>query len=600
MTKCFSRIHCKGINLIEGMLSPTSRHRGPNMLSGPVIVAQSASATKSVISTDVCKQMPVANPFKVLDNSNIFLIRNKEKERRKLELQSQLSLRVHEKVTYAGRMKAKQGDLLRELREGMEEDTAQPGGEESSLAQQQNTPAWRVAMIKDRNIDKESMNEFITKKREMFLLEYSLAVKRGEIEQLEKMAAGEERKLMRAERFLEDDAIMFDEFLKENDKNSVEAIKVAELETKVKLEKVTEIKRLTTRMVTIKSDISKFEDIIKEYNMYKEFLFKLSPPEWQEAQRAKGKTPKAKSATKSATKDKSKEKDKDERATPKRAQHVWKAGRPLRVESCPSPGCQGPSRQSIGQSDKPSPVAELETDSSEYEEHPELYFTDPRQLLELLSELEEQNLSLIQNSRETEEALEVFSKVMDHTKKKMELETVQLTQQIDVMTHTIQRERDRAAELELRARLFNFGKYKSADQEVMLDSLGAKVEVVYRSCVGDTEANLSTLQMLMVIESRLGELLENVEMIPKERLLMAERTKEKERRLRMRDEKMHQAKQHQEERLKRALERAQADIKKTTGKKLMARSQPPAGKLKTSQVYDISDKEKEEQLYFFT
>uniref|UniRef100_A0A8C8K786 DUF4200 domain-containing protein n=1 Tax=Oncorhynchus tshawytscha TaxID=74940 RepID=A0A8C8K786_ONCTS len=425
----------------------------------------------------------------------------------------------------------------------------------------------------DRNIDKESMNEFITKKREMFLLEYSLAVKRGEIEQLEKMATGQERKLMRAERFLEDDAIMFDEFLKENDKNSVEAIKVAELETKVKLEKVTEIKRLTTRMVTIKSDISKFEDIIKEYTMYKEFLFKLSPPEWQEAQRAKGKTPKAKSTTKSATKDKSKEKDKDERATPKRGSR----GRLL---------SQG--------------TVSVCGDCCPLQEHPELYFTDPRQLLELLSELEEQNLSLIQNSRETEEALEVFSKVMDHTRKKMELETVQLTQQIDIMTHTIQRERDRAAELELRARLFNFGKYKSADQEFMLDSLGAKVEEVYRSCVGDTEANLSTLQMLTVIESRLGELLENVEMIPKERLLMAERTKEKERRLRLRDEKMHQAKQHQEERLKRALERAQADIKKTTGKKLMARSQPPAGKLKTSQVYDISDKEKEEQLYFFT
>lgn len=44
------------------------------------------------------------------------------------------------------------------------------------------------------------------------------------------------------------------------------------------------------------------------------------------------------------------------------------------------------------------------------------------------------------------------------------METNQLTQQIDIMTHTIHRERERAAELELRARLFNFGKYKSADQ----------------------------------------------------------------------------------------------------------------------------------------
>ncbi|XP_045079667.1 cilia- and flagella-associated protein 100-like [Coregonus clupeaformis] len=188
---------------------------------------------------------------------------------------------------------------------------------------------------------------------------------------------------------------------------------------------------------------------------------------------------------------------------------------------------------------------------------------------------------------------------MDYNRKKMEVETNQLTQQIDIMTHTIQREKERAAELELRARLFNFGKYKSDDQEGMFDSLGAKVEEVYRGCMGDSEANLSTLQMLKAIESRLDELLENVEIVPKERLVLAERAKEKERRFRMRDEKMRQDKQNQE-RLKRALERAQADVKKTTVKKLMARSQRLARKLKTSQVYDISDKEKEEQLYFYT
>ncbi|XP_071018462.1 cilia- and flagella-associated protein 100-like [Oncorhynchus clarkii lewisi] len=556
------------------MLSPASRH-------------------------NVGKLKPRANPFEVLDD-NISPIRKKEKESRKL-LQSQLGLQVHEKVTYAGRMKAKQADLRRKLREGLEEeDTAQQGGEESRLAELQNTPAWRAAMIKDCNIDKESINEFINQKKEMFLLEYSLAVKRGEIEQLEKVAAAEERKLTHAEQFLEDDAIIFDQFLKENDKNSVEAIKVAELETKVKMEKMSEIKRITTRMVTIKSDISKFEDIIKEFKMHKEFLFKLSPLEWQEAHRAKAKTLKLKSATRSATKDKPKEKDKDERATPKRRTTTDSKESFAGRELPPIRDARTPSRQSTGRSDKLNPVAELKTDSSEYEEDPELYFRDPRQLLELLTELEEQNLSLIQNSRETEDAQEEFRQVMDYNRKKMEVETNQLTQQIDIMTHTIQRERERAAELELRARLFNFGKYKSDDQEGMFDSLGVKVEEVYRGCVGDSEANLSTLQMLKAIESRLDELLENVEIVPKERLVLAERAKEKERRFRLRDEKMHQDKQHQEERLKRALERAQADVKKTTGKKLMARSQRPARKLKTSQVYDISDKEKEEQLYFFT
>uniref|UniRef100_A0A8C8M330 Uncharacterized protein n=1 Tax=Oncorhynchus tshawytscha TaxID=74940 RepID=A0A8C8M330_ONCTS len=155
-----------------------------------------------------------------------------------------------------------------------------------------------------------------------------------------------------------------------------------------------------------------------------------------------------------------------------------------------------------------------------------------------------------------------------------EVETNQLTQQIDIMTHTIQRERERAAELELRARLFNFGKYKSDDQEGMFDSLGVKVEEVYRGCVGDSEANLSTLQMLKAIESRLDELLEKVEIVPKERLVLAERAKEKERRFRLRDEKMHQDKQHQEERLKRALERAQADVKKTVSHTICLNTTP--------------------------
>ena len=36
----------------------------------------------------------------------------------------------------------------------------------------------------------------------------------------------------------------------------------------------------------------------------------------------------------------------------------------------------------------------------------ELYFTDPHQLIAIFTELEEQNLSLIQNSQETEETLE--------------------------------------------------------------------------------------------------------------------------------------------------------------------------------------------------
>lgn len=56
--------------------------------------------------------------------------------------------------------------------------------------------------------------------------QFSLGVKRDEMRKLEEIAAAEEKKLELAEQYLEEDAAMFDEFLKENDKNSVEAIKM--------------------------------------------------------------------------------------------------------------------------------------------------------------------------------------------------------------------------------------------------------------------------------------------------------------------------------------------------------------------------------------
>ncbi len=69
-------------------------------------------------------------------------------------------------------------------------------------------------------------------------------------------------------------------------------------------------------------------------------------------------------------------------------------------------------------------------------------------------------------------------------------------------------------------------------QDKTLDALSRKVEEVYHCCVAETEANLTTLQMLTAIEENLGELLENADMIPKDQMSIAERAKEKERRMR--------------------------------------------------------------------
>lgn len=83
-----------------------------------------------------------------------------------------------------------------------------------------------LTTTRDRHIQKEDLMSYISRKREMFLVQYSLGVKRDEIRKLEEISKAEEQKLVAAEKYLEESATMFDEFLKENDKNAVEAIKM--------------------------------------------------------------------------------------------------------------------------------------------------------------------------------------------------------------------------------------------------------------------------------------------------------------------------------------------------------------------------------------
>jgi hypothetical protein len=102
----------------------------------------------------------------------------------------------------------------------------------------------------------------------------------------------------------------------------------------------------------------------------------------------------------------------------------------------------------------------------------------------------------------------------------------------------------------------------SDSQEKLLHELNIKVKEVYRKCLGDSEGSLSTLQMLTSIENKLESLFETIEMMPPDKVEQAEKVKDKERRQRIREEKMEAQKILQEERVQRALERAKAPVKK--------------------------------------
>ncbi|KAK0043339.1 coiled-coil domain-containing protein 37 [Biomphalaria pfeifferi] len=555
----------------------------------------------------------LVNPFKMPPDSDIFLLRDKEKQKKLKEKLHQRELKVHEKTTYTSRICFRPASMI----QPPETDSEDEEDADKTVAVKDD-PQFTIAITRDRHVEKESLSEYIAKKREMFLVQYSLGVKRDEMRKLEEIAQAEEKKLELAEQYLEEDAAMFDEFLKENDKNSVEAIKIAETEAKLKMEKVNEIKRINAQMMAIKSEISKYEDTLKEYQLYSNFLESLIPTDIQEARikekfKKKEEKLKEKEKTQNVRWQSHKSESSPEQNTlspPSGRLKLFNKGMEKKksTDKDVTDSMQNELMKDLAHMaaenkklDEMEETALNMNDIEDSDEELDLYFKDPQQLLEIFAELEEQNLSLIQNSQETEEALEEMKHTIKATKIKMETETKTLKEQIDRLQAEIQKEEAKAADLKIKAKMFNYGEFKADDdQEQRLAELNKKVEEVYRSCIGDNEANISTLQMLTNIENRLEELFETIETMPQDKVEAAEKAKDKERRQKMREEKLELLRLHQEERVKKALERAQAEPKKKTGKRLVFRSEPPMLKKKEDEGADQTSKEEEELMYYFS
>ncbi|KAK2102388.1 Coiled-coil domain-containing protein 38 [Saguinus oedipus] len=111
--------------------------------------------------------------------------------------------------------------------------------------------------------------------------QYALSTKRNTIKTFEKCIAMRERQLKKAEKKLQHDALTFEEFLRENDQESADALKLAAQETINKLQMTAELKKASMEVQAVKSEIATTEFLLKEYMKYGIFLLQLSPRHWQ-------------------------------------------------------------------------------------------------------------------------------------------------------------------------------------------------------------------------------------------------------------------------------------------------------------------------------
>nr|XP_056702504.1 coiled-coil domain-containing protein 38 [Euleptes europaea] len=575
-----------------------------------------------------------SSPFRHLDGE-IYFYRDVECAEKEKVSSNQHSLKVYEKTTISSRARSRKA--IRQLEYAVERDTATEK-EIPSLN-------WALAFAKCCQSDKQSIVDYINEQKELFLLEYRVKVKQCTMEKLEKLAEKEERRANIAETKLEEDTLAFEEFLRENDRSSVDALKIASQEAKSKLELTTEVNAAMNEVFAITSEIANTEDILRRYLSYETFLTSVSPQEWQEKQLEK----------RGKKKSEKKRMSKSFLSTPfnekpgLKSQPAYVLGRKLskapespygknvlnRKTSFTIPGQDRKSRLSVSSvtdyrffrsgskgdmsrrqsllerrrsvvsyaSEKTASSDEefsLEDIPSDVE--PEIYFKNPEELLQMFAFLEEQNLTLFQNIQDLAGTLEDCRQRERIVKKQMEQKIKSLVDEKEAVIAASMKEEEKSNELALKAKIFSAGQYNPTTMDKILDVLNKKVTEAYRACGEETEVtSLTTFQMLKVIETRVSQLCELLEAVPSEyrdAIEANEKLRLKERKQRLREEKLEELKKAQEERVKRALKRAIAAPNKRVGRKLVYRSQPPEIQQGKEQV--VNDTSRIEDDYYFS
>jgi hypothetical protein len=399
----------------------------------------------------------------------------------------------------------------------------------------------------------ESARDIVRRKRETFLAQMAVDVRKEEIDKLEKRAAQREEALRNAERMLEEDKKRFDLFLKENDERVREATKRAEKEAKKKREKANEVKRLNGEIATARLDLGRREDKLEECEEYLRFLDGLTPKEWLAEFRE-------------VADDGEIGLESEDRAEEKE---------------------NGGGDEDELEKNKPVPM----------------YFTHPKQLLDVFAKLEEENLTLISEAQDIEDQLERDTEKRAKELSQMEIESrgnqMEITRLREAIVEEMQKKKAYGLEASSASSASASPSSSSPSPEQELAKLTEKVREVYESVVA-TETNASSIEavdMLREIEETLERYFVEIEKIPKDVVAERERKIEKERRHRNRELKMQQQKAEQELRLKKTLERAASPArKKPNGKPVMFRSRLREEKKEMQQNSNHIPKEREAEI----
>ena len=327
------------------------------------------------------------NPFKLPSDELIFQFKEMEQNRKAIEREKNKSLKIWEK-----NRPTREGCLRKITQTDIEPTQLAINPAIQSKVNMAEAAGYTVPIERPKN--RENRWKLIEKKREMFLVQQMLEIKRDEIEILNGKAALREDGLTCAENMLESDTKSFLKFFNDIKSKTQEASRALDEKRNEKNKKANELRGITEQIQILTSNISKNLELLEQYNNYKIFLDSLDQS----------------NAKKEEAEQRRREKQKKQAAREQRM-HRNEQGRTSQARHGNSKGRQ----DSIGKDGQttienleqelniPPSLKEIIDDS---DDDLPLIFETTDQLMEILDVKEDENLVLINRCQESEQQLE--------------------------------------------------------------------------------------------------------------------------------------------------------------------------------------------------
>lgn len=254
-----------------------------------------------------------------------------------------------------------------------------------------------------------------------------------------------------------------------------------------------------------------------------------------------------------------------------------------------------------GLSDAKNTKGAVETGEGETVEET-LPFTDPKELLSVFAQKEEDNLFLIQILQRTEDDLDQLGRRYKNTKGNLAKQTDEITKNIKEMDGKIIFQRSKIDSLKSSKGVkTEEGKLSQSERmEFSLTKLASCIKKVYEDAFKELADQTDPLDQLSDIEVKVDSLIDTALKIPMVNRKLLEQKKENERRAHNRELKKAEMERANAERAEKAKARGQAQTHKRVGKALMPRRMLIKYKKKEEKKDDDDDEEKAEYIKYFT